>query len=67
MFAPADSLQQQTVPPTLSALHIPFDDFVPMDEYDGQFNFTENMEEMMTQLDVLEEEQRNEAMPEVMP
>ena len=66
MFAPSDSLQQQTAPPDISELQIPFDDFVPMDQNDELFHFSDNMEELMTQLDELEEEQQNEPLPQVM-
>ena len=66
MFTPTNNLQQQTAPPDLSELQIPFDDNVPMDQCDELFHFSDNMEELMTQLDELEEDQQLEPMPQVM-
>ena len=66
MYVPSNSLQQQIATPDISELQIPFVDFVPINQNDEILHFSDNTEELMSQLDELEEEQQNEPVPRVM-
>ena len=66
MFVSPNDLQQHAAPSTFRDLQIHLDDLTQIDQYDDEFCFTENMEEMLSHIDALEEEQRNETIPQIM-